>query len=149
MPEVSRMECCGIRELDKLSEMDLTQKGATAAMKEIKEQLTDEGHYDEHFDWSTGNTTRGDWIDEIFHCPAFFVFSQAGTPTDINGRGAYGDYFTAFIVEKGLGTVVESEPALNENSANLVKVFLWTVNQDAFKKWGAKKAVPNKKAKAA
>ena len=138
MAEVSHMECCGIRELDKLSDMERTRKGALAAMREIKSYLTDKGHYAKYYDWDTGQTERGDWHDEVFHCPAFFIYSQAGTPTDITGRGGYGDYFTSFILEEGLGTVQITEPALNENSGNLIRVYLWTVNQDAFKAWTGK-----------
>lgn len=140
MPNVARLECCGIQELFDLSEMKLTQKGAIAAMREIKSNLTEDAHYDAYYDWNTCQTERGDWCDEVFHCPAFFIYSQAGTPTDITGRGAYGDYFTSFIIEEGLGTVQMSEPALNENSGNLVRVYLWTVNQDAFKAWNGKRA---------
>lgn len=143
MVDVIDMVCCGIRELDQLSQLELTPAGARATIREIKSQLTTKGHYEERYDWDAGRMITGPWIEESFKCPAFFVYSQAGTPTDITGRGAYGDYFTSFVIEQGLGTVQESEPALNENSSNLLKVFLWTVNQEAFKAWGKK--VPKKK----
>ena len=146
MADVSHMQCCAVRELSELSEMELTSEGSVDYLKEIKSQLTDEGHYEEHYNWHTGHTEQGEWNDEVFHCPAFFIFSQAGTPTNINGSGAYGDYFRDFIIEEKLGTVLETSPAFNENSKNLVKVYLWTVDQDAFKAWSGKAARKKKEA---
>jgi hypothetical protein len=116
--------------------MERTTAGAKTVMQEIKNQLTEGGEYDRRYDWRTGIYSDGPWIPAKLRVPAFFVFSQAGDAHDVTASGGYGDYFTSFIIEENLGTVQETEPALNQNSSNLVKVFLWTVNQDTFRDWG-------------
>lgn len=135
MAGINHMNCCGIRELYCLSEMKLTPKGAEKYLRDVKAYLTEPGHYEEIYNYDTGTYENGDYYEEVVHTPAFFVFSQAGDESSVEAAGAYGDYFKKFIESQGLGTVQETEPALNENSGNLVKVFLWTVNQDAYKAW--------------
>lgn len=144
MAEVYYMQCCGIRELDQLSEMTLTRKGAIEQMAGIIDGLTTGG--EPGYDWTTGTYVTH---PEKRRTPAFFIFSQAGTATKATDGAAYGDYFRDFIHEEGLGTVVATNPALNENSGNLVTVYTWTVDQDAFKKWDAKAALKRKPKKEA
>lgn len=141
MADITHMECCGAKEISELSEMTLSKAGVTKFLRNIKEILTDEGHFAEHYDYARSEYTKGPWVDEVVHTPAFFIFTQAGTSTDPAGRHPYGTYFKSFIESEGLGTVLQTDPAMNENSGNLVTVFLWTVCQSAFKAWGTPKKV--------
>lgn len=145
--EVAHMECCGCKELHYLEGIELTPKGATKFLIETKEQLSSGGHYQQHYDWKTGIYTQGEWVDEEFVCPAVFIFSQAGTPLRETGdHGAYGDILKAYIDEQGLGTVTVTDPVINENSGNIIKVYTWTVNRTALKAWtGGKTKAKHKK----
>lgn len=70
----------------------------------------------------------------------YVLFSQAGK------RAKYGRVFAAFIVEKGLGTVIETEFHKNPNSGHQLKAYLWTVDHVATKAWWtANKAVTAEK----
>lgn len=59
----------------------------------------------------------------------YALFSQA------RKRSKYGDLFAAFIREERLGTVIETEWKRNPNSGNPLKIFLWTVDHPAVKRW--------------
>lgn len=47
----------------------------------------------------------------------------------------YGEILRDYILEQGLGTVVETPFTHNPNSGNMLKAFLWTINQEAFNVW--------------
>ena len=126
------MNCCAIKEFYNLSQYPLTPEGRQAFLDATFRELIDKGHYEEHYDWTTDIARRGKWVPTVYHTPAFIIFSQAGSGEDVAAAGAYGDYFHEWVKEQELGTVVVTEPALNENSKNLVKVFLWTVDQPKF-----------------
>jgi hypothetical protein len=135
MADIHHMECCGVKELADLSDYPLTDAGARRFLSTIiDEHLTEAPHRHQVYDYPAGEYRYED-VPEKRHAPAFFIFTQAGTATDPNGRTAYGDHFKEWIEAQKLGTVIVTEPNLNENSGNLVKVYVWTVNRDAFLAW--------------
>lgn len=58
---------------------------------------------------------------------AFFIFSD-------NYRSSpYGDALASYIQAEGLGTVRTSNQKINPNSNNYVKVYVWEINQEAWR----------------
>jgi len=47
----------------------------------------------------------------------------------------YGSALRDYILERGLGFVVATEPVLNLNSHRNIRVFLWSVNHTAYRDW--------------
>lgn len=136
---IAHMECCGIKEIDELRDLELSYKGATRFFLNLRDELTDEAHTTtSRYNYDFGRYEQVE-VPECIRTPAFLIFSQANSQSDPDGN-TYGDYFKGFIEAEGLGTVQETEPKLNKNSGNLVKAFLWTVNQEMFDVWKPKKA---------
>lgn len=136
-----QMLCCGCRELNGLSgiidsEHGLTPRGCAEFLLRVKNDLH-EDEYQERYMNLYGELVIGKVHEAVDHTPAFFIFTQAGTEDDeVNDDvGAYGDVFKEFIEDQKLGTVMVTEAAVNENSDNLVKVYVWTVDQDTYKAW--------------
>jgi hypothetical protein len=74
------------------------------------------------------------WFDEEEFNGRFLVF------TDVN-KCSVGDRLTNYIRRNKLGKVQVSNKELNPNSTNMLKVYLWNVDIDAFKKWAKKNKV--------
>ena len=70
-------------------------------------------------------------MPEHWGTPAFYIFTQADD-AEAGEDATYGDELAEFITTNKLGTVVKSEAARNTNSGNLVNVFVWGVNRDAW-----------------
>lgn len=67
-----------------------------------------------------------DWfIEEVFN-GRFIVFTDNDSCED-------GDELRDYIKKHNLGTVVVTRKAVNPNSGNYVKVYVWTVNIPKFK----------------
>lgn len=47
----------------------------------------------------------------------------------------YGEVFRDYIINHELGTVLETPFKHNPNSGNMLKAFLWTIDQPAFDRW--------------
>ena len=47
----------------------------------------------------------------------------------------HGKRFAAFIVKKGLGTVISTPALVNPNSRNRIVVWAWTINKAGLRKW--------------
>lgn len=98
------INCCGVREIDGLSD------GPSAAQN-LKDFLSD---YAEELD-----------KDTPFR---YAMFTQAGAR-----RTGYGFRFASLIEKKGLGTVISTGFNKNPNSGNPLKVWIWTLNLEALK----------------
>lgn len=123
-----RLECCGVLEIDGLSD----HKNAKDAMMEAvacAEELPKGYSYREH------SLYYGDF-DQSEGCGHYgiIMFSAAS-------RSTYGDNFRRFIAEHSLGTVIHTPWVLNKNSGNDIKVYLWEVDHKALIKWGLENQV--------
>lgn len=47
----------------------------------------------------------------------------------------HGKRFAAFIVKKGLGTVISTPARVNPNSRNRIVVWVWTINKAGLRRW--------------
>lgn len=65
---------------------------------------------------------------------AHFIFSEAGRPSEAD----YARLLAAYIRKHKLGTVVRSRSAVNPNSGNSLRAFLWTPNRAALQRWRLK-----------
>lgn len=111
----SGVSCCGIREMGGLSEHEGHMEGF---MREMGKHTID-----------PGTTTGSRW--------RYCIFSQAN-----KGR-KYGIELAAYIKEHNLGDVVETGWNVNPNSGNDLKVWMWTVDWDAFRAHYQKVKYPN------
>ncbi len=64
---------------------------------------------------------------------AFLYFSEAHDEGE--NPSIRGEKLATYITEKGLGNVFASERVDNPNSARLLKMWVWTVDVDAYKTW--------------
>ena len=100
------LDCCGIKELSRLK--GLTQKlGSTENVAKAVAKVV---------------------VGQILKS-AFLVFSE------VRGGGTYGTDLKAFILAKGLGTVIQSETVENPNSGNYITVYLWWMDRNALRAW--------------
>lgn len=123
--DVYRLEgCCGIREISGLSYCR-DKKGlysAKQAMREVFQQCYGQPPGCQDVKWR------------------YAIFSEANPP-DAEAPLNYGTKFCAYILENGLGTVIETGNNINPNSENLLKVWVWTMDHDAMRAWGKKSKV--------
>lgn len=165
--------CCGLRELDNLSD----HTDPVEAMKQIAAQVFGELDTlgpvnpftkpadipwqrntwgERYFTNANGRITYAyeaeDWVadrgyDEgrIDNKWRYAVFTQAGS------RKSYGRNFAALIKKENLGEVVQAttKTVKNPNSGNILKAWLWTVNYPNLKKWAIKQVTAQAKAKGA
>lgn len=59
--------------------------------------------------------------------------------TDITADG-YGSRLSSYVKKHKLGNIVCSRSAINPNTDNRIKVWVWELNHRAVKAWGAKRA---------
>lgn len=50
-------------------------------------------------------------------------------------RYRHGEALCSYIRNNGLGKVITSEAKKNPKSGNMIRMYCWTVNDKAFKKW--------------
>lgn len=113
--------CCGIREITSLSRDPNPQ----AAIISFGMQC-----YEKHLKGEKKN----EWGDDVRIDRDNFryaLFSQASYP--LSPPAVYGERFAAYILENGLGEIIETGTHINPNSKNKLKVWVWTVDHDAVK----------------
>lgn len=117
--EIRAMACCGLRELHGLS----WEHSADDAMHAFRRAVGPGG--------GSGTGFR------------YVVFTQAGT------EHVYGDDFAALIRDHKMGDVVETTGThRNPNTNHTLKVWVWTVNHAAVKRFGSpQKATPKPRRK--
>lgn len=88
------------------------------------------------------------------HC-AFYLFSDKynysvfGTKPDgsqgiVKAETAHnGEQLANYIVEKGLGEVTASPEAINPNTGNRIRAWIWKVDHEALNKWCAERNIKN------
>jgi hypothetical protein len=110
--------CCGIRELTQLSYF---ASDPAEALRSFAKQVY----------------TKTRAIPNGPQNFRYVIFSQANSPgNNGEGRSRYGEKFAAFIQANGLGDVIETAGThINPNSTNVLKVYVWTVDHLATKKW--------------
>lgn len=69
------------------------------------------------------------------HDQAFIIFSSV---KELVGGYEVGNRLARFIEKNKLGKVLSSNPAVNPNSKNHVKAFVWTINKAALTKFQTK-----------
>lgn len=104
--------CCGLREAGGLSH----SRTPTEALKEFWEETRTIKH-----EWSSGPVRRNKFRYVIF----------SGT-----SRGKYAEKLKAHIEANKLGEVISTGYHKNPNSGNQLQVYVWTVDWEAFKKYG-------------
>lgn len=102
------MNCCGLQELDGLSNHPRDPEASFMALVE---------------DNGIGNNLDAN----IFGCGGF-IFTQAGT-----NKTVYGKNFAKFIEANKLGTVTMMPGFKNPNTGNTIITFLWVINQKGIK----------------
>ena len=110
--QMTRLECCGMREIASLSsfsspEMALKAFGKTTygTKRDPRESVNPWGEPNARF--------------------RFVVFSQAKAPG--GGVFTYGDKFAEYILKHNLGTLVEAPQGKNPNTGNAIKAWIWTI----------------------
>lgn len=125
--QLTHLGCCGVKEVTGLSQ----EKSAPQAMRNLAKQT-----------WSA--TCMGERLGERIPAPyerfRYLIFTQALTDA------VYGINFAAFIRKNRLGEVIETDFNRNPNSGNLVKVWVWTVDHEACKRWLVEDAKSRKEA---
>ena len=64
----------------------------------------------------------------------FAFFTQASRPGH-TPPATYGERLAACIRRSNVGNVIETEEAINPNSGNNLKMWVWQVDHDALKAW--------------
>ena len=67
---------------------------------------------------------------------AAIIFTQARPPGPRRKRDAYGDHLMAWLKKRNLGQVIASREAVNPNTGNLLRTYVWTPNKRARKRLG-------------
>ena len=140
---VRSMSCCGVREINGLSQY----RGGPAAMRAFVAYLKQPGGYPtDRKATKPGDGTSAAAYNSRFR---YVCFTQA-QPQKINNRG-YGFAFAAFIRKHKLGEVVIASEGdhVNPNSGNQLKMWTWTVDHDRLNTWYAKDSAAVKRVKAA
>jgi hypothetical protein len=106
---LSGLGCCGIREMSGLYTSVDQEKEAAMVLAE-----------------NMYNTNSHDYYGQNFR---YIVFSEAS--------GRYGERFADFLHREGLTDLglVSTGRNVNPNSGNEVRVWIWTVDHEVFKKW--------------
>ena len=121
MLEFGNLMCCGVKELRGVSHFK-TPEDVIRALNELTySRQTIVG-----VNRQTGKTI---YKPEPFSRFRYILFSQARQEAD------YGFRLAAFVRDKQLGSLVETDFHLNPNSGNMLKVWIWTVNHDATEQW--------------
>lgn len=124
MPEftrISQLHCCGIKELDGLSYCRPSCSTPRTIEQLLKEFCEHQYSPEEH-------AYRG---KNYFQC-RFVIYSM---PVRLSEAANPGDQLTAFIQQHNLGTVTLAGQGVNPNSNNELKVWLWTINDQALGDW--------------
>jgi hypothetical protein len=112
MAEITRMECCGLREASGISH----HREPKQALKHL---IMDEiNNQDEPEDWPYTTLKTG-----------AVLFTQASP-------GTYGDRLADYIESEGLGKVHRVPQFLNHNTGNKITLFVWVIeDRDAIRTW--------------
>lgn len=105
--EIRPTMCCGVREYS----------GLNGRNKEILEYVID-------YRFAIGHRL-GQYMPENFR---YLIFTD-------NREFENGDSLRNFITERNLGTVIETASNHNPNSGNMVKVYIWTLDDKALMTW--------------
>lgn len=76
-------------------------------------------------------------------CEMFYNEDMQGAFCLFTGttRGKYAKRFRDYIINNGLGEVIETPAKINPNSGNRLKAYLWTIDQDGLAVWWEKNGV--------
>lgn len=113
---ITGLQCCGIKEIGGLRTVGNSAGTFDGFERELRTFIST---------YSNGNVTN-----------AYFIFSAV----EAGGVPRYGEAFTAFILKNNLGMVQETTVNKNPNSGNMLRVYLWTIDQPKLKDWYAKGA---------
>ena len=105
------MCCCGIREIGNLQDTASPE----AAMKDFMNEIAP------HPSYCTGRIESRDKF-------RYAIFSATQ-------RSRYGTNFASYITEHKLGELIETGYNKNPNSRRMLKIWVWTLDHVALKKW--------------
>lgn len=114
--------CCGLYEIYNLSKHK-TPEGAMRSFLSVS-----------GFKWQPSYlpTAKVEYGERPF---SHVVFSAAHRSKAQFEDKSYGTRFAEFIKAQGFGDVVESTTAVNPNSTNQLKIYVWTIDWKALEKW--------------
>lgn len=112
------MACCGTQEITGLSLYTDPEKALKALL----------------FPYPPANGNLTQRTANIPRCAHLIFTGTMGRSQE--GKRTYGYKFATYLIEKGLGTVVESAIAVNPNSRHRLRVWVWTLDRNALTAWG-------------
>lgn len=128
--DISNTSCCGLDELHGIAE-EQPENILEALVQHVYHPARPEYRYDYK---TSKQVETGRTIPEKWTTNAFYLFTQA-TNDEEGLDDPYGDRLKAFIEGHNLGTVAMTESRVNPNSGNEVTVYVWAVDQTAFRKF--------------
>ena len=120
------MACCGVVEMSGIAHFRNDPTNAVVDML-----CCEEYDYD-----SDGNDKPYLQLDPPK--AAHIVFTQA---SKTRCKSGYGYAIASYIIQQGLGTVANSQPARNPNTSNQITVFVWTPNIAGIKSWAKRNGI--------
>ncbi len=119
------INCCGIAEMHGIQGADPKQ-----ALVDYLSSLAfiEDGSYDVNYRWVKYDKPKVTW-DPI---EPFIFFSDASK------KKTYGRAMVAFLKKNKLGTVTKIATKRNNNSGNMLTMWVFTPNRSKLKKWYAK-----------
>ena len=111
------VSCCGVREINGVSE----HRTGPAVLRQFAAYIYGASDYMRPYAGSARFR--------------FAFFTQAYRPSGIRPTTGYGERLAACIRHLNVGNVIETEEAINPNSGNNLKMWVWQVDHDALKAW--------------
>ena len=132
---ITNLGCCGVREIANLS----AHKSAPEALRAFCEGPAVQFDLNAQGIPPPGCTYRN-MVRGTYKPPscAFALFTQ------VEGH-KYGTKFAALILREKLGEVYETQPRVNPNSGNSIRVWVWGINRDALEAWFLQDAAERKR----
>lgn len=131
MALIHGLGCCGAKELRGIS-LEGRKGGRfspTVLIRKFGREAYNIG------DPPTLNRDGTSWeVPEIEARFRYVIFTQATHKKDTDKEG-YGEKFAAFITRMKFGTLIATEPGRNPNSGNQLKLWVWTPDHAAIKKF--------------
>lgn len=119
-----KLNCCGIAELDGISESNRSPQNTLQSL--FEDMWGDCGC------WECDEDCGGKSNEYEEQC-AFIIFSDTERT-----KFKYGLDLAEFIKKNKLGTVGKTRAKINPNSNNKIIMWTWSINLKAFAKWGLK-----------
>lgn len=107
--QLGDLQCCGVREMNRLA--------YAVHRSRLKQSVRDV--------WNRGRGNGPNFSHVIF----------TAVQPSYEGAQDYGEIYRKFIEQHKLGTVAASDAAVNPNSGNEIRVYVWTLDRERIKKY--------------